>query len=103
MTFVNDSPTFTSPTTNINGIVTVSPSQLLLPRPSTGLTMTAPGNALSPPQLIDLSKSTLLAKRKDKAKYGTASSSMQDSTATGPMLDVTPAQLRMAMVEMILQ
>lgn len=191
MTFMNDSPTFPSPTAsthksslvhphNIGGANvdtasgvgpgsgggggggggfdfsnasmsamrqgTVSPSQLLLPRGSAGggapgsshignsgaglgmnaaasgpnsagfastgnatagaMTMTAPATALSPPQLIDLSKSTLLAKRKDKAKFGSSSNVSMDAGAGGAggqMMDVSPAQLRMAMVEMILQ
>ena len=100
---------------------TVSPSQLLLPRSSmTGgnstpglggvsnsMTMTAPATTLSPPQLIDLSKSSLLAKRKDKARLGSNSGTMQDPNGNGgtggAMVDVTPGQLRVAMVEMILQ
>jgi hypothetical protein len=106
---------------------TVSPSQLLLPRTSAGpsggigggpslmtgssgtaigvgggAVINVPASALSPPQLIDLSKSTLLAKRKDKAKFGSASNAVQDNSS-GQLMDVTPASLRMAMVEMILQ
>lgn len=65
-------------------------------------TVLAPATAISPPQLIDLSKSTLLAKRKDKAK-STNSNSGNLPQAQAAMLDITPVQLRVAMVDMVLQ